>query len=281
MEQYQDAAAEKVKKYSPKSFTFENVPSLESKLDVKPIYQPVPKQISTSPKSIIHHGAVSPTTVSQAGSPPLTGVWAEALAAFENKAAAALQLENAARGNIYKLQFKHVFRNCAVSPNFHGKIPIGSFVIIECEHRTVACGVVVGMWTAEEFATHKLVSGVSKDTEENNVGMILRMATQQERSQLPLKKTQEEAALVVILHLAREVYKLPMVVTGAEYQVDGRKLSVYFTADVRVDIRGLVRELHNIFKTRIWMKKTNECTPFAPKSYATAALLTGLDTYNV
>lgn len=44
---------------------------------------------------------------------------------------------------------------------------------------------------------------------------------------------------------------LTMKLTDAEWQWDRRKLTIFFTAEKRVDFRGLVRDLAALFKTRI------------------------------
>ncbi|WP_396223778.1 stage 0 sporulation family protein [Gemmatimonas sp.] len=48
---------------------------------------------------------------------------------------------------------------------------------------------------------------------------------------------------------------LVMKLTDAEWQWDRRKLTLYFTADRRVDFRGLVRDLAALFKSRIELKQ--------------------------
>ena len=48
---------------------------------------------------------------------------------------------------------------------------------------------------------------------------------------------------------------LTMKVSDAEWQWDRRKLTIYFTADQRVDFRALVRDLAAIFRTRIELRQ--------------------------
>src|SRR5215217_4775542 len=48
---------------------------------------------------------------------------------------------------------------------------------------------------------------------------------------------------------------LVMKVTDAEWQWDRRKLTLYFTAEKRVDFRNLVRDLASLFRTRIELKQ--------------------------
>ncbi len=84
-----------------------------------------------------------------------------------------------------------------------------------------------------------------------------------------------QVLLKACLHLVTNVYRLKMKVTGVDYQFDGTKLTLYYTSDVRVDYRELVRDLFAKFHTRIWMKKTNQCKTFVPHQFATQALTTG------
>jgi cell fate regulator YaaT (PSP1 superfamily) len=50
-------------------------------------------------------------------------------------------------------------------------------------------------------------------------------------------------------------HALPMKVSDAEWQWDRRKLTVYFTAEQRVDFRALVRDLAGQFRTRIELRQ--------------------------
>ena len=48
---------------------------------------------------------------------------------------------------------------------------------------------------------------------------------------------------------------LPMKISDAEWQWDKKKLTLYFTAEKRVDFRNLVRDLASAFRTRIELKQ--------------------------
>jgi cell fate regulator YaaT (PSP1 superfamily) len=52
-----------------------------------------------------------------------------------------------------------------------------------------------------------------------------------------------------------ETHDLRMKVTEAEWQFDRKKLTIYFTADKRVDFRELVRDLARTFRTRIELRQ--------------------------
>jgi len=48
---------------------------------------------------------------------------------------------------------------------------------------------------------------------------------------------------------------LPMKVSDAEWQWDRHKLTIYFTAEQRVDFRALVRDLAGVYRTRIELRQ--------------------------
>ena len=50
-------------------------------------------------------------------------------------------------------------------------------------------------------------------------------------------------------------HDLPMKISDAEWQWDRRKLTIYFTAEQRVDFRALVRDLAAEFRTRIELRQ--------------------------
>src|SRR5204863_47670 len=52
-----------------------------------------------------------------------------------------------------------------------------------------------------------------------------------------------------------DTHKLEMKVSDAEWQWDRNKLTVFFTAEKRVDFRALVRELASQFRTRIELRQ--------------------------
>ncbi len=56
-------------------------------------------------------------------------------------------------------------------------------------------------------------------------------------------------------HERARAAELVMKISDAEWQFDRRKLTLYFTAEKRIDFRGLVRELASVFRTRIELKQ--------------------------
>jgi hypothetical protein len=47
-------------------------------------------------------------------------------------------------------------------------------------------------------------------------------------------------------------------VEDAVFQFDGHKITVYYSYPHRVDFREFVRDLHAIYKARIWMEKVDK-----------------------
>ncbi len=85
-------------------------------------------------------------------------------------------------------------------------------------------------------------------------GKIVRAAAPEDaRASLELRKTEEDVRRKVIERV--RAHDLPMKVSDAEWQWDRRKLSVYFTAEQRVDFRTLVRDLAGLFRTRIELRQ--------------------------
>src|SRR5690606_7380235 len=80
---------------------------------------------------------------------------------------------------------------------------------------------------------------------------IVRLASPAEVAQERMLREQEDE---LARHRARDLVKqhgLLMKVTDAEWQFDRMKLTLYFTADKRVDFRALVRDLASTFRARI------------------------------
>ena len=83
---------------------------------------------------------------------------------------------------------------------------------------------------------------------------VVRRAAQADRSTADqLRGSEDEARRKVRERVAN--HKLTMKVSDAEWQWDRNKLTVYFTAEKRVDFRGLVRDLASHFRTRIELRQ--------------------------
>jgi cell fate regulator YaaT (PSP1 superfamily) len=128
-------------------------------------------------------------------------------------------------------------------------LSVGTHVIVEAD-RGEDLGEVLALG---EVAERKCSSsgGCSTPLPEHRV---LRLAEDHEVAQIPgLRRDEEEARKETRKQV--EIFKLKMKVTEAEWQFDRRKLTIYFTAERRVDFRALVRELARIFRTRIELRQ--------------------------
>jgi cell fate regulator YaaT (PSP1 superfamily) len=118
----------------------------------------------------------------------------------------------------------------------------GQYVIVETV-RGVEAGRVV-------IASKKLAESDLTDP----LKPVLRLATEDELRMMLSYKSKEKDALVRCAERIAQ-HKLPMKLVESEYTFDGSRLTFYFTADERVDFRGLVRDLAATFRTRIELRQ--------------------------
>ncbi len=83
---------------------------------------------------------------------------------------------------------------------------------------------------------------------------VLRKANQEDIVKFEENKKKEEEARKVCEEKIAE-HNLPMKLVDVEYQLDGSKITFFFTADERVDFRELVKDLAAIYKTRIELRQ--------------------------
>lgn len=83
---------------------------------------------------------------------------------------------------------------------------------------------------------------------------VTRRASQEEiKTANELRKGEEDVRRKVIERVKE--HQLQMKVSDAEWQWDRNKLTIYFTAEKRVDFRALVRDLASQFRTRIELRQ--------------------------
>ena len=83
---------------------------------------------------------------------------------------------------------------------------------------------------------------------------VLRTATVDEERRAADLRGQDEDTRRKVMEKVKQ-HGLIMKVSDAEWQWDRRKLTIYFTAERRVDFRALVRDLAAAFRTRIELKQ--------------------------
>ena len=125
-----------------------------------------------------------------------------------------------------------------------GKLDIkrGNHVIVETA-RGIEYGTVVG--DIREVTDDKVIQPLKP---------VLRIATQRDDEQEAANKQKEKEAFKVCLEKIRK-HGLEMKLIDAEYNFDNNKVLFYFTADVRIDFRELVKDLAAVFKTRIELRQ--------------------------
>lgn len=83
---------------------------------------------------------------------------------------------------------------------------------------------------------------------------VLRKSTQEDIDRWHEARKREDDTLFASRTMVREA-GLDMKVTDVEYQGDGTKAIVYYTAEERIDFRGIVRTMSDRFKVRLEMKQ--------------------------
>jgi cell fate regulator YaaT (PSP1 superfamily) len=83
---------------------------------------------------------------------------------------------------------------------------------------------------------------------------VLRRATAEDIKLHQEIRMSEEEVRQKVIQRAR-AHELLMKISDTEWQWDRNKLTIYFTADKRVDFRALVRDLASLFRTRIELRQ--------------------------
>jgi cell fate regulator YaaT (PSP1 superfamily) len=116
----------------------------------------------------------------------------------------------------------------------------GTWVVVESE-----MGLSLGLVVKPKHKIEKTEQSLKK---------ILRVASEEDieadRNNRPL----EEEAKTFCIKKVKD-HNLPMKIVATESTLDRKRLIFYFTADGRIDFRGLVRDLAAKFKTRIEMRQ--------------------------
>ncbi|MBR5521431.1 MAG: stage 0 sporulation family protein [Oscillospiraceae bacterium] len=116
------------------------------------------------------------------------------------------------------------------------------YVIVDTA-RGLECGLVVQGIHNE--STDKIVKPLKA---------VSRIATKQDIEKMNQNRKDEKKAFEICLEKI-EKHKLDMKLIDVEYTFDRSKALFYFTADGRVDFRELVKELAQVFRTRIELRQ--------------------------
>ncbi|HWV57386.1 MAG TPA: regulatory iron-sulfur-containing complex subunit RicT [Longimicrobiales bacterium] len=130
------------------------------------------------------------------------------------------------------------------------EISPGRYVVVETE-RGQDAGRVTAAGALAERKCSGCTTGCAAPVPHRRV---IRIAEQEDIDRLFALRADEER----VRRLTRERvhhFGLKMKVSDAEWQFDRNKLTIYFTAERRVDFRELVKDLARLFRTRIELKQ--------------------------
>ena len=117
------------------------------------------------------------------------------------------------------------------------KIAVGDHVIVETA-RGVEYGTV--MIAPKELPPEKVIQPLKP---------VLRVATPEDEKIEERNHQKEKEAFKICIEKIQK-HKMEMKLVDAEYTFDNNKLLFYFTADGRIDVRELVKDLASVFRTR-------------------------------
>ncbi len=130
---------------------------------------------------------------------------------------------------------------------------VGDAVVVEVE-RGRDLGRVAAVGETAERKCGVGCNGCGAGQPTTPTGKALRLASSDDTHlSNELRKAEEDVRRKVIERA--QSHKLNIKVSDAEWQWDRKKLTIYFTAETRVDFRALVRDLASLFRTRIELRQ--------------------------
>jgi cell fate regulator YaaT (PSP1 superfamily) len=135
------------------------------------------------------------------------------------------------------------------------QLRVGEAVIVEAERgRDIGHVTAVGELAEKKCGgcTSCSTSAVAAEPEPLK-RVLLRATTEDVKSHEEVRRSEEDARRKVMQRV--RAHELAMKVSDTEWQWDRNKLTIYFTAEKRVDFRALVRDLASTFRTRIELRQ--------------------------
>jgi cell fate regulator YaaT (PSP1 superfamily) len=132
-------------------------------------------------------------------------------------------------------------------------LALGDPVVVEVE-RGMDFGHVSAVGEAAAKKCGAGCNGCALTQPKDPTGKVLRVASSDDKSvSTELRRAEEDVRQKVMDRI--RTHNLPMKASDAEWQWDRKKLTIYFTAETRVDFRNLVRDLATLFRTRIELRQ--------------------------
>ena len=158
-------------------------------------------------------------------------------------------------GQTVEVRFKGTRKAYFVWPDESDLLRVQDCVVVEVER-----GRDLGRVTAIGDVASKKCGGCTScavgeaGEEPQQLKAVLRRATGDDiKLHQEIRLSEEEVRQKVIQRV--RAHELLMKVSDTEWQWDRNKLTIYFTADKRVDFRALVRDLASLFRTRIELRQ--------------------------
>jgi cell fate regulator YaaT (PSP1 superfamily) len=160
-------------------------------------------------------------------------------------------------GQTVEVRFKGTRKAYFVWDDAEAPLRVGEAVLVEVER-----GRDLGRVTAVGDGADKkcggcsgcAVGGEAETAEPAAPGSVVRRATRDDQRVHDENRRSEEDARRKVIERIRS-HELVMKVSDTEWQWDRNKLTIYFTAEKRVDFRTLVRDLASLFRTRIELRQ--------------------------
>jgi cell fate regulator YaaT (PSP1 superfamily) len=156
-----------------------------------------------------------------------------------------------------EVRFKGTRKGYFVWPDESNPLRVQEPVIVEVERgRDLGRVTAVGELAAKKCGgcSGCAVGGAAEEPAPAPLKAVLRRATADDlKSYQEIRLSEEEVRQKVIQRV--RAHELLMKVSDTEWQWDRNKLTIYFTADKRVDFRALVRDLASLFRTRIELRQ--------------------------
>ena len=125
------------------------------------------------------------------------------------------------------------------------ELPVGTYVVVETSHGHEVGRVVV--------SPEQVLSSEIKEP----LKPVIRVAEREDMEKTESLRARASEDLPLMRDKVVE-HELPMHVVGADYNLEGSQLTVYFTAEDRVDFRGLVRDVSSVLQTRVQMLQVGD-----------------------
>lgn len=125
------------------------------------------------------------------------------------------------------------------------ELDVGNYVVVETSHGHEVGRVVV---SPDQVVVSEIKDPLKK---------VVRVAEPEDLERAEERKTEAKEDLIKAREKVGD-HGLPMRIIGGEYNLEGSQLTLYFTAEDRVDFRALVRDLAATLKTRVQLLQVGE-----------------------